>query len=66
MRIKDERKNYLVKIKEMLNKENGVLKTKEVIAMNNRELHDMRRKKLSKKPEFNIDLWGHNAGKIIL
>ncbi|KAG5898575.1 hypothetical protein JTB14_016587 [Gonioctena quinquepunctata] len=55
VRTKEERKNKLVKLKELQNAAKGILKRKEITANANRKLHEQRKK--HKRGEFDIDLW---------
>lgn len=64
MRTKEERRSYFVKIKELKNVKNGILKAKEILAMKNREIDDLKRKNVSKKGEFHNNLWEDVDGKI--
>lgn len=62
VRTKEERKNALVKAKELRNKQSGILKAKEILAIKNWELDNVRRKNLPKRGEFNQDLWDSSNG----
>lgn len=64
VRTKEERKNYFVKLNELKNRQNGILKLKEIDALRNRKLDQIRRQNLLKKGEFSEDIWSSNDHKI--
>lgn len=51
-----------MKLKELKNREKGIVKAKDILAVKNRELDAIRRKNLPKRGEFNKDLWDNNEG----
>ncbi|KAJ8915242.1 hypothetical protein NQ315_015465 [Exocentrus adspersus] len=57
VRSKEERKNDLVKKKELVNRMKGILKHKEIQANANRKLDELRRQSKPKRGEFKTDLW---------
>lgn len=54
----EERKSELVKKKEIENRQKGVLKAKEINAIAERRLDEIKREKKIKRGEFNEDIWG--------
>nr|XP_023027716.1 ribosome biogenesis protein NOP53-like [Leptinotarsa decemlineata] len=57
VRTKEERRNKLVKLKELENGAKGILKRKEILANANRKLYEERKKNQIRRGEFTEDLW---------
>ncbi|XP_066251527.1 ribosome biogenesis protein NOP53 [Euwallacea similis] len=58
VRTPEERKSALVKDKILKNKENGVLKAKEINAIAERRLYEIKQEQKEKRGEFTKDIWG--------
>lgn len=60
MRSKEERKNEILKKKEALNKQMGVLKHREIQAIKDRKLNELKMKKKHKRGDFLENIWDDN------
>ncbi|XP_066144584.1 ribosome biogenesis protein NOP53-like [Euwallacea fornicatus] len=58
VRTPEERKNALVKDKILKNKEKGILKAKEINAIAERRLYEIKQEQKEKRGEFTKDIWG--------
>ncbi|KAJ8956766.1 hypothetical protein NQ314_006640 [Rhamnusium bicolor] len=63
VRTKEERKNDLIKKKDLENKSKGILKAKEIQAAANRKLDELQRRNKPKRGEFSVDIWQEVAEK---
>ncbi|CAG9772771.1 unnamed protein product [Ceutorhynchus assimilis] len=65
VQTKEERKSDLVKKKELDDRRNGVLKLKEINAIAERRLYELKRDKKEKRGEFNKDVWSEEADSVL-
>lgn len=57
VRSKEERKNDLIKKKEAENRAKGILKHREVQAINDRQVYETKKKCAPKRGEFTENIW---------
>ncbi|CAH0559562.1 unnamed protein product [Brassicogethes aeneus] len=61
VRTKEERKNELIKKKEIANREKGILKAKEIQSMQDKKLYEIKKRNKPKKGDFNTDIWSEGS-----
>jgi nucleolar protein 53 len=62
VRSKEERKNDLIKKKEAENRAKGILKHREVQAINDRQVYETKKKCAPKRGEFTENIWNDDGG----